>query len=196
MALPKYDKSKRKSTFQQLPKGAYVIKLLAVKQEANKNSEGEHLRFMFDIAEGEFKNFYETQYQARFDEDKKWPADACYMLNIPGQNSPEYVWRNYNTFFADLEDSNPGFMFDGDNLNYLKNKVIGGKFRIEQSEWKGNVYDHTRLGWTCPADDVRSGRCGRLPNDKLISRTPKKPIETDAQGFMTVPEADDEEIPF
>lgn len=33
MALPTYDKTKRRQSFQQLPKGAYVIKIKGAKEE-------------------------------------------------------------------------------------------------------------------------------------------------------------------
>lgn len=197
MALPTYDKSKRRKSFQQLPKGAYVIKIMTAKQIENKNSSGSHLAIAFDIAEGEYKDFYNNQFQRNTSEDKKWPNDAVYRLSVPGDNSKSYVWDNWNTFFADLEDSNNGFVFNGDTKT-LKGKLIGGKFHIEQTEYNGNIYDHTRLRWTCVADDVRSGNPGQMPKDKLISgggrSTP--PPETDENGFMKILDGIDDEIPF
>ena len=97
---------------------------------------------------------------------------------------------NYNTFFADLEDSNDGFVCT--DAKAMKNKVIGGKFRIEQTTYNGNVYDHTRLYWTCVADDVRNGKAGKMPKDKLIDD--KQPMP---EGFMQIPDSvEDEGLPF
>lgn len=195
MALPTYDKSKRRKSFQQLPKGAYVVVIKNAKEEANKSGAGSHLCVAFDIAEGEYKGFYQGVFENDTNEDKKWPRDAIYYLSVPSDNSASYVWDGWNTFFADLEDSNNGFVFAGD-LKALKGKVIGGKFHIEQSEYNGNVYDHTRLRWTCPASDVRNGKAGRMPKDKLIgtSKAPAAPVESD--DFMTIPDGSDEESPF
>lgn len=192
MALPTYDKSKRRKAFKQLPKGAYVIEFKGCRQEKNKNGNGEHLTLPFDIAEGEYKGFYQNQYNNNSNEDKKWPFDAIHYLTIPQDDSPAYAWDNWNTFFADLEDSNGGFVFSGD-IKTLKGKQIGGKFALEQTESNGNIYDHTRLRWTCVADDVRSGDFGSMPKDKLISNNS---TTMDTAGFMSIPEGTDEEVPF
>lgn len=194
MSLPTYDKTKRRKTFSILPKGAYVLRIMAAKEIENKNGAGTHLSIAFDIAEGEYAGFYQNQFDGNANEDKKWPNDAVYNLNVPSDNSPEYVWKNWNTFFADLEDSNNGFVFAG-TVSSLKGKLIGGKFHNEQSEYRGTVYDHTRLKWTCIAEDVRKGKAGRMPADKLIGSA-SKPIETDSSGFMALSDAAEDELPF
>ena len=195
MALPTYDKSKRKQSIQQLPKGAYVLVIKNAKEVPNKNGGGTHLEIAFDIAEGEYKGFYMAQFEANTSEDRKYNRDAYYYLNVPDDNAKQYVWDNWNTFFADLEDSNNGFVFSGD-IKTLKNKVIGGKFHIEQTEYNGNIYDHTRLRFTCVAEMVRSGKYGNLPKDKLISSGPRQSAPTDPNGFMDIPAGSNEEVPW
>ena len=195
MSLPTYDKTKRRKNFEQLPKGAYVVKILSAKEE-NWPSGDAYIKIAFDIAEGNYKDFYKKQFEhfKESSEDAKWPFDAMYNLNIPNDNSQDYVWTNYNTFFADLEDSNNGYVFSG-NLLSLKNKVFGGKFRNEKSMYNGNVYVHTRLAWTCVADDVRSGNPGKMPNDKPLKNDNHTGAEiTGDEDFMAVSE--NEELPF
>ena len=113
---------------------------------------------------------------------------------------------NWNSFFSDLEDSNGGFVFKGEILS-LAGKRIGGKFRIEQTEYKGVIYDHTRLAWTCVADDVRIGNTGKMPKDKLIERitsgyeADKRNVNPftgrpDGDDFVSVQEETEEEIIF
>jgi hypothetical protein len=116
------------------------------------------------------------------------------------QGSDDRTWTNWNTFFADLEDSNNGFVFDG-NAAKLKGKLIGGKFRIKQTEYKGTIYNHTELVWTCVADDVRNGKAGRMPQDKPISGRsgrlgPADALPTTDDGFINVPDDSEEEVPF
>lgn len=197
MSLPTYDKTKRKQSFQMLPKGAYVVKILKADQVRNKSNSGTHLEIAFDIAEGEYKDFYTKMYKANTNEDKKYSMDAYYRLSVPDDTSKQYVFDNWNTFFADLEDSNNGFVFDTakGNLNDLKGKLIGGKFHIEQSEYNGNIYDHTRLRWTCVADDVRTGNYGKMPADKLVENTGALATTPD-NAFMPIPSEVDEDIPF
>lgn len=195
MPLPKYDKSKRKKAFETLPKGAYVIRILNVKEEMNRSGNGSHLTISFDIAEGEYEKFYSNQFVSDTREDKKWPNDATYYLTVPYENCQPYVWDNWNSFFADLEDSNNGFVFDGEHLILLKGKLIGGKFAIEQTEWNGQIYDHTRLRWTCVAGDVRNGTAGKLPPDKLITPAPAPSPEEQSDEWLKV-DAIAEELPF
>ena len=193
MSLPTYDKSKRRKSFEQLPKDCYVIKILNAKEAANKTS-GSRLDISFDIAEGEFKDFYMQQYKNNSSEDKRWPNDAVFRINIPSDGSPQYVWDSWNTFFADLEDSNNGFVFAGDPAT-LKNKIVGGKFHIEQTEYNSKIYNHTRMRWTCVAADVRSGKAAKtMPNDKLLAPA-KTPSAVDSD-FIDVPAGSPEELPF
>ena len=137
------------------------------------------------------------QFNSNTAEDKKWPNDAIYRLTIPDDGAQTFVIDNWNTFFADLEDSNNGYVFTGDTSK-LKGKLIGGKFHIEQTEYRGQVYNHTRLRWTCVADDVRSGKAVKnMPNDKLLSDKPSRSAaQTSDTGFMDVPAGSPEEIPF
>lgn len=194
MALPTYDKTKRRKSFEQLPKGAYVITIKDAREETNKSGNGSHLTIAFDIAEGEHKGFYQRQFEADTAEDKKWPRDAIYYISVPSDASKPFVWDTWNTFFADLEDSNNGFVFAGD-VKTLKSKLIGGKFHNDQSEYNGQVYDHIRLRWTCPADDIRNGRAGKMPKDNLISQTSTAPAQS-SDDFMKIPDDKEEEIPF
>lgn len=201
MSLPTYDKSKRKRAFEQLPKGAYVVKIVGAKQEKNKNNDGQHITIAFDIAEGEYKGYWDQRFQSMKanNDDAKWPNDAIYYLTVPADGSPQYVHDNWNTFFADLEDSNNGFVFDGD-VKKLKGKLIGGKFHIEQTEYNSRVYNHTKLRWTCIADDVRNGTAEKnMPQDKLLSSASSQASSAPAPGsddFMNIPDGTDEELPF
>ena len=195
MALPTYNRNNRRKTFVQLPKAAYVIKILGAKLAKNKDNN-DMLVIQFDIAEGQYKDFYRGQYDRNTSEDKKWPNDAIFRLTVPYPNCPDYIATNWDSFFADLEDSNSGFAFSGDEKK-LKGKLIGAKMRIEQSEFNGNVYDHTRMCWTCVAEDVRTGNAEKLPNDKLVTKRAASGSTMDAyanSGFNN--NSDDEEIPF
>ena len=201
MALPKYDKSKRKSNnYIQLPKGAYVIVIKGAKMDKWPSGD-ERIAIAFDIAEGEYKGLYQSQFDADTRSGKQWPYDAVFILNVPTDSSEPWVWDTYNSFFADLEDSNNGFVFSGD-LKALKGKVIGGKFHNRQTEKDGNIYDHIVMKWTCIADDVRSNRAGKLPNDKLIGAGTRasrasSSASSDPDGFMDIPDGTvDEELPF
>lgn len=184
-------------TYEMLPKGAYIIKIIDVKTEANKGGNGQHLKIAFDIAEGEYKDFYKRQFDNNPNEDKKWSFDAVYLLSVPDDSSPDWMAQQFFTFLANVEDSNKGYTFNGDETK-LKGKLIGGLFRNEQTEDNnGNVYDHTRLRWTRPADDVRNNKFGKLPKDKLIDGTKKNTMSSGDERFMSIPDnAEEDSVPF
>lgn len=192
MSLPSYNRDQRRKQFKTLPKGAYVVRILNA--EEVENDKVHKLVFSFDIAEGEYKGFYKQIYEQNKNEDKKWPVDGKYDLFIPGENDPEWKWINYNSFFADLEDSNSGFVWDMQDLTKLRNKVIGGKFRIREEEYNGKEYSHTELKWTCVADDVRTGNYGQLPKDDLLKGNSNSINKSEPNEFMKIP--DDAENPF
>ena len=199
MALPTYDKSKRRKNFEHLPKGAYVVKILGAKEETG--NYGQQVAIYFDIAEGEHRDFYNKQYESNTSEDKVWPYDAVFYLTVPTDGCADWIWTKWNTFFGDLEDSNKGYIFDGD-VKKLKGKLIGGKFHNKQTEYNGNVYDHTKLKWTCVAEDVRKGKAGKMPNDALVGgsrsnrNTPAASGNSEMDGFVNLPEGAEEELPF
>lgn len=185
-----YNSANRRREFPKLPKDAYVVRLLAAKVQTTRNGN-QQLVLPFDIHEGDYKDYYKGVFDRNSNEDKKWPNDGVFRLTVPYQGCPDYVVTNWDTFFADLEDSNNGFRFSGDE-RALKGKIIGAKMHIEQSEWNGRVYDHVRMRWTCTAEAVRQGKAGKLPNDKLIQ--PK--ATEDIGGFVDVPAGSLDTIPF
>lgn len=190
--LPTYNRKNRRQERVQLPKDAYVIRILSARVQTTQAGR-QQLVNAFDIAEGEYKDHYKAQFDRNGNEDKKWPNDGVFRLTVPYPGCPDYIVTNWDSFFADLEDSNGGYVFDG-NEKGLKGRLIGAKMHIEESEWNGRIYQHTRMRWTCTADAVRQGKAGRLPNDKLIERKPTAATANDyASGFQSV---DSDEIPF
>ena len=169
-----------------LPAGGYICKYTNVEDVSEKS----YLYMEFDIAEGEYKDFYQKQFDTLTTEDKHWPYDAVHNLPAPDDNSPQWMIDSFGTFIAALEDSNTGYHWDWDETKW-KGLVLGALFRIEQTESNGSIYDHTRPFWFRKAQDVREGKFGRLPKDKLVEA--KKPASDD---FISVPEGAESEIPF
>lgn len=210
MALPTYNKAKRRTNFEPLPKGAYVVKIVGAKEDTWPSGD-RCLKIAFDVAEGAYKGIYANLFDARKrnNENAQWPVDGVFNLNIPSDGCDDKVWTNWNSFFADLEDSNSGFIFDGD-IKKLKGKLIGGKFRIKQSRAKRPnengeypIFTNTQMLYSCVADDVRHGKAGKLPNDVLIKDSAPaatggtfKNNADELDGFVNLPDGSAEELPF
>lgn len=176
--------------FEILPKGAYVIKFLSVKEEESSNKSSRYLKIAFDIAEGEYKDFYKKAFDASTKEDKKWPNDAVLYITSPEDNSEQWIVDTFNKFMTAVEDSNENYHWNWDETT-LKNKVVGAKFCNEQSEYDNKIYDHMKARWFVAAQKVRDGKAGKLPNDKLITKS------SGATDFVNVSDSiTEEEIPF
>lgn len=180
---------KEANTFELLPKGAYVIKILDVKEEPKKSGSGSYLKIAFDIAEGDYAGFYKRMFDNSTKEDKKWANDAYIYLTCPEDNSEQFVIDNFNTFMTAVEDSNEGYHWNWDEST-LKNKLVGAKFCNEQTEYNGTIYDHTKAKWFIQAQKIRDGKFGKLPNDKLVTAA------ATGQIANSVVDISEEEIPF
>lgn len=185
---------KEQVEWEALPKGAYVIKILNVKEEESKSEKGgTYLKMAFDIAEGEYKGFYKKSFESDTREDKKWPNDANIFISCPEDDSPQWLVDNFNKFMTAVEDSNKDYHWSWDEKT-LKNKLVGAKFCIEQSEYNGKIYDHTKAKWYIAAQKVRDGKFGKLPQDKLVE---KKADNNGATDFVNIPDnVTEEEIPW
>lgn len=191
MKVPQYNKENRKtvSNYEQLPKGNYVCKIMGIEEVTSKNGN-RGIKVSFDIAEGDYKDFYAKKYQADDREDKRWSPDAVYWISIPYDDCPGYIQDGWDTFWANVEDSNNGYVFNG-NEKTVKGKTFGGFFRIEQTEYNGRIYDHTRLAKTCIAQDVRDGKATWSPKDKLIDQS-----SGSNDDFIAIPESAPVDLPF
>ena len=155
------------SASEPLPAGGYVAKILNAKVE--EYSWGEVLVISFDIAEGEYKDFFSKQYKENTREDKKWKGN--FRLTVP-QESNQYFDSQKRTFgnaIWAIEESNPGYHWDW-NEAALKGKMVGVLFR--NFEWS---MDDGRSGWSTECctfvsvEDVRTGNF-KKPKDKPLKR--------------------------
>lgn len=119
--LKGYESAKPYSEQERLPAGGYILRVLNV--EYQENDWGDVIILSFDIAEGEYKGFYNENYENQASEDKKWKGN--YRLRVPADDgSDEDAWkqRRFKTIIAAFEDSNNGFHWDWDEQK-LKGKV-------------------------------------------------------------------------
>lgn len=143
-----------------LPDGNYVIKVIAVK--VGKTQEGlDRLEIAFDIAEGEYTNYYRKDFDSNTRDDKKWRGVVyvtCYTLD--GSDKDAKRIKNYKTMVEALESSNPNFQFnwDKDVEPQIKGKLMGCSFPLKEWVWNGKKGWKAQPKWLMPADDVRSGK--------------------------------------
>lgn len=154
-----------------LPVGGYVCKIAKAKVE--KIGDGEKLFIYFDICEGEFKGFFDKQYNESTFEDKKWKG--VFSLWLPKRDGSERdakTDRKLNSFLCDVEDSNDGFSFETEAG--LKNKVVGMLFN--EGEYNGHRF--TRPYGSIVADLVREGNY-KIWQPVLSSAPAEEPTATE-----------------
>ena len=179
------------SASEPLPAGGYVAKILNAKVE--EYSWGEVLVISFDIAEGEYKDFFSKQYKENTREDKKWKGN--FRLTVP-QESNQYFDSQKRTFgnaIWAIEESNPSFRWAWDE-NALKGKMVGVLFR--NFEW---AMDDGRSGWSTECctlvsvEDVRTGNF-KQPKDKPIRN--KATNNAPASNFTVIDDDSMSDLPF
>lgn len=184
----------------QLPKGKYVcvIKQVTTKVSTNGN---EQFVILFDIAEGEYKDFYQKLYDA----DRAQNAASTKWRGVFKQNMEGRGLSWFKGIITSIERSN-NFTFQWDRENNeatLKGKKFGGLFHRRQFEAEDG-----KRPFVTELFQVRSvaGLAeAEVPEDELLPDAPAgRPDPSQAatpspvgDGFMNIPDGvEDEGIPF
>lgn len=163
---------------QSLPAGLYVCIIKGAIEEEKKGKK--LLSIAFDIAEGEYKGFYQQRYNADKNQDKKWPG-------VHRQYTEGKSVGFFKGMITSIEESNPGFKFDFDEQK-LKGKKFGAVMGREQFLTSdGQKKFATKIFWIRSIEGLKEAT---VPEDKLLSDNtagypelempPTAPIPTDA----------------
>lgn len=186
-----------------LPKGGYILKILNVEEVIY--SWGSVLKMDFDIAEGEYKGFYQRNFDNQTQENKKWKGS--YRLPIPqDDNSEKDEWTKsrFKGTMEAFEQSNQGFRWSWDEKQLI-GKLIGGLFN--EKEWSVNE----KTGWYTQCKTLVEVKKIKEENYKLPKDEPLKnkssensefsstssSFTNENDGFMKIPDDVEEEgLPF
>ena len=166
-----------------LPAGGYVAKILNAKVE--EYSWGEVLVISFDIAEGEYKDFFSKQYKENTREDKKWKGN--FRLTVPNEGNQYFdsQKRSFGNAIWAIEESNPSFRWAWDE-NALKGKMVGVLFRNYEYDVDGRQGWSTECCTFVSVEDVRTGNF-KQPKDKpLRNKTTNNAIESNFSALDDV----------
>ena len=180
--------------YEQLPPGAYVATIKAVKIEGHEPDQTLILRL--DIAEGEYEGYYTKRYMHDTKNEKtKYPAKykGDFRIRIPNPDNkramyPESDLKRFNDAIYRIENSNSGYRWDWDE-NGLKGLTVG--ISVQQGTYNGSNF--TKIARLEIADDVRKGIVKQmLPMAPRSDASYDPPIDQQT-GFTVV---DDESVPF
>jgi len=184
------------SEYKALPKGAYVLKIMQA--VPGNNDFNSWIEVSFDIAEGEYKDFYMQDWKNQTGEDKKWRGTyRLYETKDDGSEQDMWRARTLKTFTTALEESNAGYHWDWDESKW-KGLFVGGLFRNEQYQKNdGTIGNTVRMSRATTVECVRTGDY-RLPNDRLVEASASTASTTvpGINDFVRVADEIDEELPF
>ena len=194
-----YDEAKEAAKFsgsERLPIGAYVCEVKNVKYVAGENGNSDRIDILFDITDGEYKNFFKNQYDSDQREDKKWKGrKSIYVPKDDGSEKDGWTKNTFAKWVNGFEDSNSGYKWD-----WKEDKWKGLKVGIVFGE-TGTVIDGKEILYTEPrfACDIKKVKDGTAPKAKFVAKkgyTGTNADSTSGSDFMNVPEGIEEEIPF
>lgn len=187
----------------QLPAGLYICKIRQVSETQSQN-ERPQIAILFDIAEGEHKDFYQSQYElakSMSGDKAKWKG--VYKQIMDGSSLPFF-----KGLMTSIERSNPGYQFPWGQEGNEKT-LIGKKFGAVMGREQFETDDH-RMAFATNIFQIRSIdglKDAKIPEDKLLENTasaavsapvsaPSSDPQLAGRGFMGIPDDIDEELPF
>lgn len=169
--------------FERLKPGGYV----AVIKNAEDNPSKEYLRISYDIAEGEFKDYYESLYKSR----QFWGGNFYRSYKDGAKGF-------FKAFLSAVKKSNAGFIFNNDETT-LREKLVG--IVLSEEEYisnDGEVKVRLYVSAVIPVEKIKAGDykvrpCKKLPEFALGDNSDQFFSDN---GFKVGEEADDDFEPF
>lgn len=109
--------------YETLPAGGYILTIKSVNEEQSQTGKA-GVRIYFDIAQGEYRDFFRRKYDGDTRAQKKW--GGTYWQMTEGAGVPFF-----KGLITAVEESNPGYRWGWDERT-LGEKRVGGLFRREE----------------------------------------------------------------
>lgn len=195
-----YDQAKESAKYAggaKLPPGAYKAKILGVKYEQGQNGNSNRIIIQFDIADGDYKDFFRKQYDENTSEDKKWKGKAAiYEPSDDGSERDGWTKKSFARWTNALEDSNAGYTWDWDESKW-KGLSIGLMFAETWTGIEGKPIKYTEVRYPLAINEVKPD--AKIPDPK-VKESYKQALSKSATGipdeFVNVPEGAPNECPF
>ncbi|HEY8401126.1 MAG TPA: hypothetical protein VIK89_07690 [Cytophagaceae bacterium] len=168
---------------ERLEPGGYICKILKV--QAEERDYGTLLRIAFDIAEGDYKDFYRKKFESKkqSDPEAKWPG--MYYQTVR-EDSLQY----FKGFMTSIEESNPGYKWNWDEKT-LVGKLFGGVFGEEEYEASdGSIKTSVKCRFIRSIDAIKKGNF-KIPEVKTLQL---KPFAN--QNIESLLNSSDDDLPF
>ena len=177
--------------FQTLPPGGYICTILSAKLEKSKTNK-EMIIIAYDIADGEYKDFFKKMFDNNTSQFRKWPG-------VYNQLTEGKSLGFFKGMIESLEKSNPGYTWNWDETA-LKGKRFGGIFGREEyfNGSKGEYRWSTKLQFIKTVEAITSGNF-KTPEDKPAQRgsTATLAMASGGEQYTNLPAySNEDDIPF
>lgn len=195
-----WENVKEFSEQKKLPLDAYVCRVKGVRVDST--DYGEQLVIQFDIAEGEYADFYKREYAANTNANKKFKGVLrVWLPRDDGSEKDEWTKSTFKGLVSSFEKSNPGYAWNWTEQTLI-GRMIGIMFRNEEWEYDGKTGWAVRPFRAISVDSVRSGDF-TLPKDKPLKNSasnssyvpPVSGYSDSYQNFAPIQDTD-EDLPF
>lgn len=160
--------------FPRVTPGGYVIGIVSVQDVPEK----EYLKISYDIAEGEFKNYYYDMKQR-----------TGYDLPVMYKSYKDKALGFFKAFLDAVAASNPGYTWNNDERT-LTRKLVGCVLREEEYRNRdGEIKVSLKPEVFYPAADIRAGKFEALPKKTLTGGTMQGMANAPAVMPTTTPAA-------
>lgn len=183
-----------------LPIGAYVCKIKNVRYINGENGYSDAIEVLFDIVEGDQKDFFKNQYDANTSEDKKWKGrKLIYVPKGDGSEKDGWTENSFAKWTNAFEDSNSGYKWDWDEGKWkgLTVGIVFGETGTVLDDGKEITYTEPRFA--CSVDKVRTGNA---PAAKFVAKNgytgngSSNSSNNSGNDFLSVNKNTEEDIPF
>ena len=157
-----------------LPAGGYVAKCIGAKivtyPGKNGNPDFEKLEVAVDIIEGEYANYYKSEYDGNTSEDRKWKG-VCrlYVPTDDGSDKDELSKRRLKGMTQAFEDSNSGYHWDW-NEGKLKGLKVGILVRDKEWSFNGKTGFAPEIVSFTSVEAIHEGKF-KVPNTKYLDNS-------------------------
>lgn len=155
---------------------------------------------LFDFADNDIQPGYFTEaFKNDIRPEKKWPNQATQYILTEDQDGN--CSRSFKTFISCVEHSNEGFVTQwGDNFSkQFRNKKVGGVFGPQMDYYNGREIEKRVLRWFTSMGKVSDAQIPAMSETQAYKNFKNGyPVNASpvGNGFVSVPDGADEELPF
>ncbi len=169
-----------------LPVGNYPVRIISAEEQ--RYDWGNVLVLKFDIADGDYIDYYTNRYNRRQSDSEKYKG--FFRVNIPtGDGSDKDKWNvhRFNNIMGCLERDNPGFKWNWDEkrLSGLKTGMV---FRSREWAYDGNTGFYTEPYAIVPIsmlEQTNTPKPKMLTNEQKLANGIRITMDTDEE-FDTI----------